>query len=128
MAALHAGVAYMCLKAANDIFDHISDGRDDQSNHWLFWFGCSLALPMCAVIVMWVRKSYKRFHTTQIFPLELGGEQASAVHVLRAVARTPVQTPFAASPAAHNHRRRRLHCMRERCWQPMPCSHVAGAG
>eukprot|EP01047_Picozoa_sp_COSAG01_P045396 COSAG01_NODE_4178_length_5265_cov_17.430649_5_plen_356_part_00 len=113
MAALHAGVAYMCLKAANDIFDHISDGRDDQSNHWLFWFGCSLALPMCAVIVMWVRKSYKRFPTTQIFPLELGGEHASAVHVLRAVARTPVQTPSAASPATA---------------RPMPCSLVAGAG
>ena len=31
----------------NDIFDHIGKGRKDQTTHWLFWFGCSIALPMC---------------------------------------------------------------------------------
>ena len=66
------GVAYIALKAANDIFDHIGKGRRDQTNHWLFWFGCSIALPMTIVIVIWVRKAYQRFPTTQIFPLELG--------------------------------------------------------
>ena len=35
-------------------------------------FGCSTAIPMIIIIVVWVRKSYRRFPTTQIFPLELG--------------------------------------------------------
>ena len=29
-------------------------------------------MPMILIIVVWVRKSYRRFPTTQIFPLELG--------------------------------------------------------
>ena len=77
------GVAYMCLKAGNDILDHISDGRDDQTEHWLWWLGVSISLPMCIVIVVWVRKSYSRFPTTQIFPLELGGAQLMQLSVFR---------------------------------------------
>eukprot|EP00928_Gymnodinium_smaydae_P099077 TRINITY_DN9360_c2_g4_i1.p1 TRINITY_DN9360_c2_g4~~TRINITY_DN9360_c2_g4_i1.p1 ORF type:complete len:404 (-),score=49.39 TRINITY_DN9360_c2_g4_i1:403-1614(-) len=66
------GVAYMCLKAGNDLFSHLAAGRQDQLEHWLFWFGCGISLPMILFILMWVHKAYARFPTTQIFPLELG--------------------------------------------------------
>ena len=95
------GIAYMCLKSANDLFDRLSMDQTVPENrstdHWIFWydstacfsaskttyflrsrtlycrrFGCSTAIPMIIIIVVWVRKSYRRFPTTQIFPLELG--------------------------------------------------------
>lgn len=66
------GIAYMCLKTANDLFDRIGKGEEYNAEHWLFWFGCSISVPMILIIVVWVRKSYRRFPTTQIFPLELG--------------------------------------------------------
>jgi hypothetical protein len=67
-------------------------GEEYNAEHWLFWFGCSISVPMILIIVVWVRKSYRRFPTTQIFPLELGaltivsvnGTCPCHVHVLRA--------------------------------------------
>eukprot|EP01051_Picozoa_sp_SAG22_P004495 SAG22_NODE_243_length_14055_cov_3.073015_3_plen_112_part_00 len=38
----------------------------------LFWFGIAVCIPVGVVTIYWVRNSYARFPTTQIFPLELG--------------------------------------------------------
>jgi hypothetical protein len=66
------GVAFVGLKAANNIYDLWSAGDTSQKDHWLTWFGIGFALPLGIWVVIWIRKSYGRFPTTQIFPIELG--------------------------------------------------------
>eukprot|EP01052_Picozoa_sp_SAG31_P014614 SAG31_NODE_915_length_11052_cov_26.254633_8_plen_141_part_00 len=72
LVGIYEGLAYTMLKAAQDTFALIADGHDEETEHWLFWFGCIICLPIAIVTILWVRKSYARFPTTQIFPLELG--------------------------------------------------------
>ena len=69
---IYEGLAYTMLKAGQDSFARIYAGHTEEMEHWLFWFGLGLCIPIAAVTIMWVRKSYERFPTTQIFPLELG--------------------------------------------------------
>jgi hypothetical protein len=68
---IYEGLAYTMVKAAQDSFDRMANG-EAQTDHWLFWFGIAVCLPIMAIIILWVRRSYARFPTTQIFPLELG--------------------------------------------------------
>ena len=55
---IYEGLAYTMLKAAQDSFARIAEGHGDEAEHWLFWFGCVLCLPIAIVTILWVRKSY----------------------------------------------------------------------
>ena len=66
------GMGYVGLKAANSIYDKWSAGDDSQANHPFFYVGMGVSLPIIVWIIIWIRKSYGRFPTTHIFPLELG--------------------------------------------------------
>ena len=50
----------------------VTCGDSTQTEHWFFWFGFIIFLPLCGWIVVWIRKCYSRFETCMVFPIELG--------------------------------------------------------
>lgn len=38
---------------------------DAQTDHWFFYVGLSIAVPLITWIIIWIRKSYERFPTTR---------------------------------------------------------------
>ena len=65
------GFAYVCLKTFNNWWHHWSSGDKTQIQHFFFWIGVAITPLLVFLVLYWLKKSYTRFHITQIFPVEL---------------------------------------------------------